>query len=54
MIAKCIGCKAHEYQDGKYGAKFRVLNANEKKGEATCTVCGKVHPMPSLKKEEKK
>lgn len=47
VIKRC-GCKgnpshASEYQDAKYGNGNRVCNLDQKKSEATCTICGKVH-----------
>lgn len=46
VIKRC-GCKStppgiSEYQDKKYGVGMRVMNLDQKKVEATCTVCGKV------------
>ena len=49
-VVKRCGCKGNpsygsDYQDQKYGAGMRVCNMNQKKSEATCTVCGKVHKL---------
>lgn len=46
VILKKCGCKSNppgisEYQDKKYGEGVRVCNLDQKKTEATCTVCGK-------------
>ena len=46
VIKKC-GCKgnpshASDFQDSRYGDGMRVYNLDQKKVEATCTVCGKV------------
>lgn len=45
MILKCKECKAHAYQDQKYGDKMRVHNPMPPKNNiqyARCTVCEKV------------
>lgn len=47
VIKKC-GCKgnpsnASDYQDAKYGQGMRSCNLDQKKAEATCTICGKSH-----------
>lgn len=47
IIKKC-GCRvetshACEFQNKKYGEGVRVMNLNQKKNEASCTVCGKNH-----------
>lgn len=47
VIKKC-GCKgnpsfASDYQDAKYGQGMRVCSLDQKKAEATCSVCSKVH-----------
>jgi hypothetical protein len=49
VIKKC-NCKpnpssAAEYQDSKYGSGNRVCNLDQKKTEATCTVCNKSHKL---------
>lgn len=46
IVIKRCGCKSNppgisEYQDKKYGEGNRVCNLDQKKTEATCTVCGK-------------
>lgn len=45
VIKRC-GCKgnpsyASDYQDKKYGSGMRVMSLDQKKSEATCSVCGK-------------
>ncbi len=45
VVKKCT-CKASDsacadYQDKKYGNQMRVMNLDQKKSDATCTVCGK-------------
>lgn len=45
VIKRC-GCKgnpshASDYQDAKYGQGNRVMSLDQKKSEATCSVCGK-------------
>lgn len=45
VIKKC-GCKgnpshASDFQDSKYGQGNRVMSLDQKKSEATCSVCGK-------------
>lgn len=45
VIKKC-GCKSNpagtsEYQDAKYGKDNRVMNLDQKKTSASCTICGK-------------
>ena len=44
-VVKRCGCPANgeaaKYQDKKYGEGMRVLNLDQKKTEAVCTVCGK-------------
>jgi hypothetical protein len=45
VIKKC-GCKgnpshASDFQDAKYGQGNRVMSLDQKKSEATCSVCGK-------------
>ena len=47
VVKKC-GCRSNpegisDYQDKKYGKDMRVMNLDQKKAEATCTICGKVH-----------
>lgn len=47
VIKKC-GCQSNppgisEYQDSKYGKDMRVMNLDQKKSEAVCTVCGKTY-----------
>ena len=49
VIKKC-GCKgnpshASDYQDKKYGQGFRVMSVDQKKTEATCSVCNKTVKM---------
>lgn len=41
----CKGTPSHssDFQDKAYGEGMRVCNLDQKKVEATCTVCGKVH-----------
>lgn len=36
-IKKCIPCKPHPYQDGKYGPQMRVWTTG---ASHICTVCG--------------
>lgn len=36
---------AAEYQNKKYGEGMRVCNIDQKKTEASCTVCGKSHKL---------
>ena len=45
-IIKRCGCKgnpshASDFQDAKYGQGNRVMSLDQKKSEATCSVCGK-------------
>nr|QMP83280.1 MAG: hypothetical protein [Caudoviricetes sp.] len=45
VIKRC-GCKgnpshASDFQDAKYGQGNRVMSLDQKKSEATCSVCGK-------------
>lgn len=45
VVKKC-GCTgnpphASKYQDEKYGEGNRLMSLDQKKTEATCTVCGK-------------
>lgn len=45
VIKRC-GCKgnpshASDYQDKKYGSGMRVMSVDQKKTEATCSVCNK-------------
>lgn len=45
IVKKC-GCKgnpshASDFQDAKYGQGNRVMSLDQKKSEATCSVCGK-------------
>lgn len=45
VIKKC-NCKgnpshASDFQDAKYGQGMRVCSLDQKKTEATCSVCGK-------------
>lgn len=45
VIKKC-NCKGNpshgsDYQDTKYGQGMRVCSLDQKKTEATCSVCGK-------------
>ena len=47
-IVKRCGCKGNppncsDYQDQKYGEGMRLMNLDQKKSEAVCTVCGKTH-----------
>ena len=47
VIKKC-GCKsnppgASEYRDKRYGDGMRVMNLDQKKTDAVCTICGKTH-----------
>lgn len=47
VVKKC-NCKGNpsygsDYQDQKYGDGMRVCTVNQKKTEARCTVCNKVH-----------
>lgn len=47
VIKRC-GCKgnpshASDFQDEKYGNGNRVMSLDQKKTEATCSVCGKTH-----------
>jgi len=47
VIKKC-GCKSNppgisDFQDKRYGQDMRVMNLDQKKSEAVCTVCGKTH-----------
>lgn len=49
IVKKC-NCKptpdhAANYQDSKYGQGNRLCNIDQKKTEASCTVCGKSHKL---------
>lgn len=46
LVVKKCGCKGtpshgSDYQDAKYGSGMRVMNLDQKKTEASCTICGK-------------
>ena len=46
LVVKKCGCKGNpshgsDYQDKKYGDGMRVMNLDQKKTEASCTICGK-------------
>ncbi len=47
IIKKCP-CKSNpiqtsDYQDQKYGKDMRVMSLDQKKTEATCSICNKTH-----------
>lgn len=47
VIKKC-GCKGNpshgsDYQDKTYGDGMRLMCLDQKKVEATCSICGKTH-----------
>ena len=47
VIKKC-GCQGtnsatSDYQNKRYGEGMRVMNLDQKKTSATCTICGKEH-----------
>lgn len=46
VIVKRCGCKGNpshgsDFQDKKYGEGMRVMNLDQKKSSASCTICGK-------------
>lgn len=40
MIALCVNCKAHPFQDARYGKNRRVMNSCKEGKSLRCTVCG--------------
>lgn len=47
-VVKRCGCKgtpsdASDFQDKQYGNGNRLMNLNQQKSAAVCTVCGKEH-----------
>ena len=43
LAGKSIPSGISDYQDKKYSEGMRVINLDQKKTEAVCTVCGKSH-----------